>query len=254
MIRCPRSARFPRDRVLELCVVAVSALALCGCVTNGDFGRVRPEFAREDIHDWVGRDAVASIGGLPSEFPLTDDERMLRDLGFALIEPPYKRQRWDSVWREYGLGRPPAGAEPPFDRTAYLRKLYKLDRRSEASAYAQIATDARNDVDRLYPFFTVATRVIDMDHKRAKSLIHVSAPSDAEYLNARRRNAENKAIVAWVCRALKQRTVSYRFALERLVITVPSPAAVEAERMIGLLHRNLAQSCGGRGAVVAARG
>jgi hypothetical protein len=235
-------------------MVAMYAIALGGCVTNGDFGRVRREFVREDMHDWVGRDAVASIGKLPSEFPLTDDERMLRDLAFALIEPPYKRQRWDSVWREYGLGRPPNGVEPPFDRTAYLRKLHKFDRRSEASAYAQIVTDARNDVDRLLPFFTVARRVVDMDSKRARSFVHISAPGDDEYLNARRRNAENKAIVAWVCRALKQRTASYRFALERLVIAVPSPAAAEADRTIGLLHRNLGSYCGARGAVVAVRG
>ncbi|MGH6770509.1 MAG: hypothetical protein ACRECO_15965 [Xanthobacteraceae bacterium] len=254
MRRRPRSPEFLRGRVRELCVAAAFATALGGCVTNGDFGRVRPEFAREDIHDWLGRDAVASIGGLPSEFPLTDDERVLRDLAFALIELPYKRQRWDSVWREYGLGRRPAGVEPPFDRTAYLRKLHKIDRRSEASAYAQIVTDARNDVDRLGPFFTVARRVIDMDGKRAKSLVHISVVSDGERLDAHLRNVENKAIVAWVCRALKQRTVSYRFALERLVIAVPSRAAAEADRTIGLLHRNLGQYCGARGAVVAVRG
>lgn len=254
MGRCPRSPNVLRDRVLKLCIVAISTTVLGGCVTNGDFGRVRPEFVRDDMHDWVGRDAVASIGKLPSEFPLTDDERMLRDLAFALIEPPYKRQRWDSVWREYGLGRPPNGVESPFDRTAYLRKLYKINRRSEASAYAQIVTDARNDVDRLLPFFTVARRVADMDGKRARSFVHISTPGDDEYLNARRRNAENKAIVAWVCRALKQRTVSYRFALERLVITVPSPAAAEADRTIGRLHRDLGSYCGVRGAVVAARG
>jgi hypothetical protein len=257
MARHPRSPTAVGDRargIPPIAVVVAATTLLAGCVTNGDFGRVRPELVRDDMHDWVGRDAVASIGGLPSEFRLTDDERVLRDLAFALIEPPYKRQRWDSVWREYGLGRRPDGVEPPYDRTVYLRKLHKTYRRSEASAYAQIVTDARDDADRLGPFFTVAGRVIEMDRKRAQALVHVSAPSDREVVNARRRIKENRAIVGWVCRALKKRVLSYRFALERLVIAVPSAGAAAADRTVGLLHRDLAQYCGGAGAVVAARG
>ena len=227
------------------------AMLLGGCVTNGDFGRVRAEFVSDDMHDWVGRDAVARSGELPSELRLTDQERSLRDLAFALIEPPYKRNRWDSVWREYGLGRSPAGAETPFDRTIYFAKLHHDYRRSEASAYARIVTDARNDVERLPGFFTVAGRVIDMDHKRAASLAHVSTLGPGERTNAYRRNNENKAIVAWVCRAVKKRVTSYRFALERLVIAVPSPGAAETDRSINFLHTQLGGYCARRAAIAA---
>jgi hypothetical protein len=229
------------------------ALLLGGCVTNGDFGRVRPEFVRDDMHDWVGHAAVAGAGELPSAFPLTDDERTLRDLAYALIEPPYNRGRWDSVWREYGLGRPPAGAEEPFKRTAYFTRLRDKYRRSEASAYAQIVTDANNDVERLPAYFTVVGRVLDMDRKRALSLAHVSTLGPTERTDAYRRNNENRAIVAWTCRAVKQRTISYRFALERLVIAVPSSGAAGAERAITRLHTQIGQYCGAR-AIVAARG
>ena len=79
--------------------------------------------------------------------------------------------------------------------------------------------------------------------------------SPGEQINAVNRTQENRAIVAWVCRAVKARIVAYRFALERLVIAVPSPGAAEADRAIGLLQRQLAASCGGGGgAVVTARG
>ena len=245
-------------RPINVCGRALGMLALAvmlgGCVTNGDFGRVRAEFVSDDMHDWVGRDAVAGSGELPSEFRLTDEERALRDLAYALIEPPYNRGRWDSVWREYGLGRPaPAGAEPPYDRSIYFAKLHHAYRQSEASAYAQIVTDARNDVERLPGFFTVAGRVLDMDRKRAMSLAHVSALGPGERTNALRRNNENKAIVAWVCRAVKQRTSSYRFALERLVIIVPSAGAADTERAVGLLMTRISGYCANR-AVVAAKG
>jgi len=59
------------------------ALQLGGCVTNGDFDRVRPSLVRDDMHDWVGREAIGSIGGKPSDYRLTDDERTLRDLALS---------------------------------------------------------------------------------------------------------------------------------------------------------------------------
>ncbi len=206
------------------------------------------------MHDWVGRDAVGSVGGVPSEFRTTDDERQLRDRAYALIEPPYNRQQFDSVFREYGLGRK-GRAIPLVDRTVYLARLHETYRRSEASAYAQIVTDARNDVERLEPFFANASRVLDMDGRRMMSLSHVSVVSAGEQINAVNRVQENKAVIAWVCRAVKARIVAYRFALERLVIAVPSAGAAEADRTIGLLQRQLAASCSiGGGAVVTARG
>jgi len=220
---------------------------------NGDFGRIRPELVTENMHDWVGRDAVAGIGGPASEFRTTDQERELRDRAYALIEPPYNRGRWDSVWREYGRGREDR-ALPAVDRTVYLAKLHRTYRRSEASAYAQIVTDARNDVERLPDFFAVAGRVADMDRRRAQSLAHVSGLSERERVNASARKRENAAIVAWVCRALKDRTASYRYALERLVIAVPSQGAAETDRAVSMLATRVAQYCGGRGGTVAARG
>ena len=55
-------------------------LLLGGCAANGDFGRVRPSLVSDDVHAWVGRDAVGSVRALAYAAPLTDDERLLRDL------------------------------------------------------------------------------------------------------------------------------------------------------------------------------
>jgi hypothetical protein len=226
-----------------LAAAAISAAFLLGgCVANGDFGRVRPMLITDDMHAWVGRDAVKALGLPPSALPLTDDERQLRDRAFALIAPPYDRGRWDSVWREYGMGRPFTREPVVFDRTAYWRVLADHWRRSEASAYAQIGNDARNDVVQIEPFFAVATRVVDMDRKRAQALGHVpTLPPEAD--NALWRNNENSAIVAWVCVALIDRSDSYTFANERLVITVPSPMALDAQRSVTLMRTRINQYC-----------
>jgi hypothetical protein len=158
------------------------------------------------------------------------------------------------VLREYGFKNDPENPKP-FDRTEYLYKLHKVYRRSEASAYAQIETDARNDVERLGPFFITAQRVTEMDKRRDQSLALVSDLNPRERGNAIARNRENAAVIGWVCVALKQRFISYRYALERLVIAVPSPGAAEADRAVTLLATRLGGYCNGSGgAMVAVRG
>jgi hypothetical protein len=236
-----------------LVAVLAGAALLGGCALNGDFGRLRSDLVTDDMHAWVGREAVGSIGGQPSEFRLTDNERRLRDLAYALIQPPYDRNRWDSVFAEYGLEGPRDRA--PFDRTAYWTSLDVAHRRSEVSSYAQIVADARNDVVRIEPFFATAARVIDVDRRREESLGYVAASSgvtDADANNALSRNNENTAIIEWVCRSLKERAVSYRYALERLVVSTPSSNAVEAERSLTLLQTRIGGYCASAPAVVPA--
>lgn len=228
------------------------ATLLGGCALNGDFGRLRPSLQSDDMHAWVGREAVGSIGGRPSEFRLTDNERRLRDLAFALIQPPYDRNRWDSVLAEYGLkGLTP---DTPFDPTAYWTHLDVAHRRSEASAYGQLVQDGRSDVARIEPFFAAAARVVDMDRRRAASLDYVAGSSGisaAENDNALSRNNENTAIIEWVCRSLRERAQSYRFALERLVVSTPSSNAAEVERSLTLLQTRTEGYCATASAVVA---
>jgi len=157
------------------------------------------------------------------------------------------------VLREYGFYNDPLKPHP-FNRTEYLEKLHHVYRRSEASAYAQIVTDARNDVDRLQPFFAVAARVTDMDRRRKQALVHVSNLDPREHGNAIARNKENAAVIAWVCVALKERIMSYRYALERLVIAVPAASAADADSAIALLKTRRDEYCGIQGGTVTVRG
>jgi hypothetical protein len=222
--------------------VVSAALIMIGGCANGDFGRVRPSLSNDGIHDWIGRDA-AGVGGPVSDYPLTDDERLLRDLAYPLLEPPYDRNRWYSVLGEYGVRPTPGRNGLPDDRAAYWRHLDVDRRRSERSSYAQIMADARNDVVRIEPFFAAAWRVTDMDRKRLRSLDHVSHATTSEHRNAFARTRENAAIVGWVCRSLGDRTDTYRYALERLVLAMPSPTAVETERSLNLLQAQIGTHC-----------
>src|SRR5215204_6218206 len=211
-------------------IVALAVLAGCA---EGDFGRIKSSLVTDDMHAWIGAEAVGSIGGRPSRYGLTDDERALRDLAYPLIEAPFDRQRWYSILGEYGLN-PVRNA--PFDRTVYSVRLMARPVRSASMRYAVLLEDIRNDTVRIEPFFRTAARVADLDGKRAQSLPYVADLSEQGRSNALSRIAENQLAVGWVQHSLHQRVEAYRYALERLVVAYPSPLAVEAEQALNRLR------------------
>jgi hypothetical protein len=216
------------------------ALAVSGC-TNGDFGRVRPMFVTDGIHDWVGQESAAAQGIKPSKFPLTDDERLLRDLAFPMIDPPYERNRWYSVLNEYGLNRVFMKGYD-YDVTIYFAKLMSKPYRSSIARYHRVNDDIRDDVNRIGPFFALARRVLDTDAQRQQAMKHVHNMSHFEWRNAEARVAENALVVAWVQESLKLRSDSYRFAIERLVLETPMQAARETQQSLALMRQRMGEN------------
>jgi hypothetical protein len=209
-------------------------VALGGC-SGGDFGRTRQDFRNDDMHRWIGAEATSSIGLRPSQFQLTDNERLLRDLAYPLIEPPRSRPAWKSVFGDYQPLPSPWRQAPVFDRTAYGRQLIDEPHRSHSSRYAQLIEDVRDDITRFEPFFAGAGRVLDLDKQRNASLALISELSPRERADAIARMQENTLIVQWVQQCLERRISSYRWALERLVIHAPHNMAADADRLIGEL-------------------
>ena len=223
------------NKVMRQAVVLTGLTCLAGCA-NYDFGEVHPVLVTDGIHDWLGRDSGAPKRVPPSRFEYTDDERALRDLAYPLIEPPFDRQQWYSVAGECGLYRTNSA-----NYKKYSERLESTWSRSPSSRYAQLIDDVRNDITRLSQFFETATRVVDIDQKRQKSMSFVSSLSKKEHENAVRRMRENAHVIAIVQQSLADRVASYHFALERLVIITPSPQAIEAERSVILLQKQIAR-------------
>jgi hypothetical protein len=215
-------------------------LLLGACAANGDFGRLKPGLVADDIHGWVGRDAARAAAVAPSQYPLTDEERTLRDLGYPLIEPPFDRARWYSIVNEYGVSH--YFGWPEFRLEEYSVRLMNGHYRSATARYAQLNTDVRNDVVRIPDFFMTARRVLDLDAKRAQSYRYVAGLTPPEAANANARIAENQLVIGWVQRTLVERSEAYCFALQRLVIATPAPMAVEVERSLTLLDTRIAEN------------
>lgn len=205
---------------------------LLGCSHTGDFGRERADAVTGRFSD----PDPLPIGSAGSAFPVTDDERELRALASGLLAPPLSPGL--GPFARDGVSVYPAAA-PVYDGPIYEAYLLEGSVSSTASRYARLTDDIRNDLVRLEPFFRVARRVADLDHKRERSLPYVTALSAQELVDTHRRVHENMLLIAEVHRTLLARSAMYRYALERLVIAQPSPFAVEAERLWAELDRRL---------------
>ena len=255
-MNCTRSLNISQrqaDGISRRLILALAIpLLLVACSANGDFGRLKPELTTDDMHAWVARDAAREVGAPISRYPLTDEERLLRDLAYPLIEPPYDRNRWYAVVNEYGISHAMSVMSqrqgwdffewPAYELPDYGKKLLSEPYRSATARYAHLNTDIRNDVERVPEFFATARHVFDLDDKRIQSLAYVTALSPAERKNAAARVGENRLVVGWAERGLVHRVQGYCWALQRLVIATPAPMAVEAERSLTLLNTRIAEN------------
>jgi hypothetical protein len=221
---------------LTFCVAF--AIAAPVTVQAGDFGRPKPSLLEGLIPQQFWKGPVTGYSGAP----LTDLEVELRDRSYVLIRPNEPRGSWNI----YIAGFQIAGAFPPAyvytDYTEYSRMLLWTPARSEASSYNRLIDDMAQDGRLIAPFVAVACAVADLDSKRERSLAYVGSLAEWEVANSLGRIRENRLVTAWVHRALHWRRASYRYALERLVITIPSVLAVDAERALTRFEAIVAQA------------
>jgi hypothetical protein len=208
----------------------------------GDFGRPQESIFVEEFLPWF-KDGIDSLTGQSVPFsPYTDDERTLRDLAYAIIQPPEVSDPsrftiagadFFELWNRWIVG------PQPFDVRRYADCLIARPYRSSAARYAQLIDDARADAARVAPFFSMANRVLEADAVRQQSYQFVSRLPGEKFALARARVAENRELIDRVYDRFRQRIASYRYALEVLLLQLPSPSAVEAERALFVLEDRL---------------
>ncbi len=225
-------------RVLPVLLLA----ALTGaCARVGDFERPVPSYFHEEILPVAGSFAASRRGEPVSNAPLTDDERALRDLAYAIIAPPVTKQKWFLTITDLRQSRVLPNNVPAFDEEKYASTLIDTPYRSATARYSRLIDDIRADGLRVTPFFSTAKRVVDMDTARERSLTGASRLTAEEREIAMARVAENRMIIGWVYRRLGERSRGYKYALERLFLKTPAPAAADAERALRAYDERLAR-------------
>ena len=220
-----------------LAALLLALLLLMGCNRTGDFERPAYFSPLHGAEVDVEYTAAVKKGAIP----LTDDERELRELGNGVFLGGTAGE-WPAFVRvPLAVKDPAPGVVAVLQAEPYAAYLVKGPFRSSAARYSRLIDDTRSDITRLEGFFPVARRVAFMDVKRQRSLAYLPV-GEKEFVAAKRRMRENAMLIAEVHRSLTERAGIYRFTLERLVIAVPSPMAVDAERIRRDLERRLASA------------
>lgn len=233
--RALRAATFrARTAGLVLCLVVV------GCTPTGDFGRPAPSVVNDALLPLAGRAAARKRGEPVSGYRLTDRERLMRDLAWAIVMPQIEEQRHDRMLTELRRTRILPAERARIDKESYVETLIGVDFRSSGARYARLQADIEADVTRVEPFFQTATQVAEDDRVRARAADRVPEVTSEERQNVDARIEENRLLVAWVRQSFDERIVTYRYALDRLVLETPDRAAVSVEASLSVLERVLA--------------
>ena len=220
-IRPIRTKRGPlRSAVLPLLCCAV---LVAGCSRpTGDFGRAEPSVIHDTIMPEAGKLAARVRGEPVSEFILTDDEKLLRDLGWGLIRPPWAKDWIGGTKVELARTRVLPEKEGKVPVTLYSVFLGSEKFNSSEARFDRIAADARGDTKLVPPFCEVAARVEASDRERLAAVSRRDMLTQDTFEGANARVWENRAYIGWVAQALRFRIQAYQTATDHFEIETPS--------------------------------
>jgi hypothetical protein len=207
---------------LSACLAALAPL-LAACAETGDLGRPRNSVWNNLILPTSSYATAHLPAGDLSSFNLTDDELRMRERAYRFTAPPEGIRAVLNGYLAPGAG---------YDRTAYFAGLMREFGASQVSLYRRLTDDASADRDLIQPFRTVAGRVASMDEVRLRAAQLSPEISRERGKEAVIRASENHAVVERMRERLAFRAGAYRYALDNLVVEVPSREAIHAERAL----------------------
>lgn len=219
----------PAARAAVLC--AAAALAACNQGHTGDFGRRADNVITNSVLPKAGLFSAWARGEMVSLYPFTDDEIELRDRAWRFLMPSHDKAYLQQKLAELSYTRvlPPV---PHSGRNHYHLLLMTEDYRSAASRYHKIGQDIEADRLLMVPFSQTAARVCAADRVRVASLKHVKELGEVQAEQALVRVAENRGLVDWVRRDMREKAAAYRYALEHVTIEAPMREAIKAEQAL----------------------
>jgi hypothetical protein len=224
-----RPARYPV--MATLAGVCLALLPACSSYHTGDFGRRSDNVITNSALPKAGLFSAWVRGEAVSLYPFTDDEIELRDRAWRFLMPAHDKANLQMRLAELSYTRvlPPL---PHSGRNHYHLLLMTEDYRSVASRYNKIGQDIEADRQLMVPFSQAAARVCAADRVRVNSLNTVKELSGIQREQAAARVAENRGLVDWVRRDMREKAAAYRYALEHLTIEAPMREAIRAEQAL----------------------
>ena len=121
---------------------------------------------------------------------------------------------------------------PHSGRNHYHLLLMAEDYRSVSSRYQKMGSDIEADRLLMMPFSQAAARVCSADRVRVQSLNHIQELNPTQREQAVARVAENRMLVDWVRRDMREKVSAYRYALELVTVEAPMREAIRTEQAL----------------------
>jgi hypothetical protein len=206
-------------------------LAACGRNDLGDFGRRPYNTVTGSIMPSAGLVSAWWRGDPASLYPFTDEEIELRERAWRFLMPSHDKANLQHAIAELAYTRilPPI---PHSGRSHYHLLLMTEDYRSVASRYAKLGSDIEADRLLMVPFSQAAARVCAADRVRILALNDVRDLTHLQREQAVARVAENRMLVDWVRRDMRDKAAAYRYALEQMTISAPTREAIRSEQAL----------------------
>jgi hypothetical protein len=206
-------------------------LSACSTSDTGDFGRRADNTITNSVLPKAGLVAAWWRGEPTSLYPFTDDEIEMRDRAWRFLMPSHDKANLQQAIGELAYSRvlPPI---PHSGRNHYHLLLMAEDYKSVASRYQKLGSDIEADRLLMVPFSQAAARVCAADRVRVQALNDVKELTHIQREQAVARIAENRMLVDWVRRDMREKAAAYRHALEHITIAAPMREAIRAEQAL----------------------
>jgi hypothetical protein len=210
------------------CLLLLSA---CAAGHTGDFGRRSDNVVTNTVLPKAGLISAWWRGEPTSLYPFTDDEIEMRERSWRFLMPAHDKANMQMKLAELSYSRviPPI---PHSGRNHYHLLLMAEDYRSVSSRYQKMGYDIEADRLLMLPFSQAAARVCSADRVRVQSLNHIKELNPTQREQAVARVAENRMLVDWVRRDMREKASAYRYALELVTVEAPMREAIRTEQAL----------------------
>lgn len=202
----------------------ILALTLTACARPvGDLGRAERNVLNDELMPALGN--RISKG---STFNLADQEIEMRDRVWRYLVAPHAYDWFGDIAVEFQRTRIAPISSKPMSTSKYYGWLKNERFASSRVRYTRLAEDAIADLGMMPSAFALICAVIDLDRQRGIASNQLVDLEDTVAANAALRHAENRAVIDWFTRSVRNRSDSYSYALDRLLVETPHEEAIGA--------------------------
>lgn len=208
-------------RAVRLLSIGLLLLVAACARPTGDFGRAEQNVLNDEIMPKIG-----NLRAKGSSFNYADQETEMRDRVWRYLVAPHAYDWFGDVAVEFQRTRIVPMSNKPLDRRLYYKWLHSSRFASSRVRYARVEEDAIADNAMVPPTFAAICVVIELDRQRGVASNAIVGLEEDVYVNAAKRQAENRDVIDWFVRSLRHRYESYSYALDHLLVETPHEEAI----------------------------